>query len=225
MTPSAAETFAAHAPAYTALRRRLVPDYDEFYGTAVDALRLAARPPARVLDLGAGTGLMSAHVLDAFPDARVELFDAAEPMLDEARSTLGERVAAVHVADMAGTLPVGPFDAVVSALAIHHLEHADKRRLFSRIHDALAPGGVFVNAEQVAAPAAWLQDAYTDRWISDCRGLGASESEIGASVLRQAHDRWADTGSQLGWLREAGFATADCLYKRWGFAVYVGYVA
>jgi tRNA (cmo5U34)-methyltransferase len=222
---SAAEAFAAHAPAYTALRRRLVPDYDEFYGTAVDALRLAARAPARVLDLGAGTGLMSAHVLDAFPDARVELFDAAEPMLDEARSTLGERVAAVHVADMAGTLPVGPFDAVVSALAIHHLEHADKRRLFSRIHDALAPGGVFVNAEQVAAPAAWLQDAYTDRWISDCRGLGASESEIGASVRRQAHDRWADTGSQLGWLREAGFATADCVYKRWGFAVYVGYVA
>jgi tRNA (cmo5U34)-methyltransferase len=222
---SAAETFAAHAPQYTALRRRLVPGYDEFYGTAVDALRLAARPPKRVLDLGAGTGLMSAHVLDAFPDARVELFDAAEPMLDEARATLGDRVAAVHVADMAGALPVGPFDAVVSALAIHHLEHADKRRLFSRIHDALAPGGVFVNAEQVAAPAAWLQDAYTQRWISDCRNLGASESEIDASVRRQTHDRWADTGSQLAWLCEAGFATADCLYKRWGFAVYVGYVA
>jgi tRNA (cmo5U34)-methyltransferase len=222
---SAAETFAAHAPQYTALRRRLVPDYDAFYGTAVDALRLAPRPPERVLDLGAGTGLMSAHVLDAFPEARVELFDAAAPMLDEARSTLGERVAAVHVADMAGGLPLGPFDAVVSALAIHHLEHTDKRRLFSRIHDALAPGGVFVNAEQVAAPAPWLQDAYTEHWVSACRGLGATESEIVASVHRQTHDRWADTGSQLAWMREAGFATADCLYKRWGFAVYVGYVA
>jgi tRNA (cmo5U34)-methyltransferase len=222
---SAAETFAAHAPEYTALRRRLVPGYDEFYGTAVDALRLAARPPERILDLGAGTGLMSGHVLDAFPDARVELFDAAEPMLAEARSTLGDRVSAVHVADLAGALPVGPFDAVVSALAIHHLEHADKRRLFSRIHDVLAPGGTFVNAEQVAAPAAWLQNAYTERWLSACRGLGASESEIEASVHRQIHDRWADTGSQLSWLREAGFATVDCLYKRWGFAVYVGYVA
>jgi tRNA (cmo5U34)-methyltransferase len=222
---SAAETFAAHALEYTALRRRLVPDYDGFYGTAVDALRLAARPPRRILDLGAGTGLMSAHLLDAFPDAHVELLDAAEPMLDEARTTLGERVAAVHVADMTGALPTGPFDAVVSALAIHHLEHSDKRRLFSAIHDVLAPGGAFVNAEQVAAPAAWLQDAYTERWISDCRRLGASESEIGASVHRQTHDRWADTGSQLAWLREAGFAAADCLYKRWGFAVYVGYVA
>ncbi len=222
---SAAETFAAHAPEYTAVRRRLVPDYDEFYGTAVDALRLAAHPPERILDLGAGTGLMSAHVLDAFPDARVELFDAAEPMLEEARSTLGERVSAVHVADLAGALPVGPFDAVVSALAIHHLEHADKRRLFSRIRDALAPGGTFVNAEQVAAPASSLQDAYTERWLRACRGLGASESEIAASVRRQIHDRRADTGSQLSWLRDAGFATVDCLYKRWGFAVYVGYVA
>jgi tRNA (cmo5U34)-methyltransferase len=225
MTASAAEAFAAHAPQYTALRRRLVPGYDEFYGTAVDALRLAARPPQRILDLGAGTGLMSAHVLDAFPDARVELFDAAEPMLDEARSTLGDRVAAVHVADMAGALPPGPFDAVVSALAIHHLEDPDKRSLFARVREVLAPGGAFVNAEQVAAPAPWLQDAYTERWISACRGLGASEAEIEASVHRQTHDRWADTGSQLTWLREAGFASVDCLYKRWGFAVYVGYVA
>jgi tRNA (cmo5U34)-methyltransferase len=220
---TAVDVFAAHAREYTALRGRLVPDFDGFYGAAVDALRLAGREPREVLDLGAGTGLLSARVLAAFPAARVHLLDGAEPMLAEARTMLGDRVAAVHVADMAGALPVGPFDAVVSALAIHHLQDADKRGLFGRIHQVLAPGGVFVNAEQVAAPAPWLQDAYTERWIADCRALGASETEIEASVGRQAHDRWAETESQLRWLREAGFATVDCLYKRWGFAVYAGW--
>jgi cyclopropane fatty-acyl-phospholipid synthase-like methyltransferase len=44
---------------------------------------------------------------------------------------------------------VPDFDAIVSALAIHHLEDAEKRSLFARIHERLRPGGVFVNAEQV----------------------------------------------------------------------------
>jgi tRNA (cmo5U34)-methyltransferase len=220
---SAIAAFSAHAGEYTAVRRRLVPDFDGFYGAAVDALRLGEQEPRLVLDLGAGTGLMSAHVLAAFPRAHVHLLDGAEPMLAEARATLGDRVAAANVGDMAGALPAGPFDAVVSALAIHHLEDADKRGLFARIHHVLAPGGVFVNAEQVAAPAPRLQGVYVEHWLADCRAQGASESEIEASVGRQTHDRWADVESQLRWLREAGFATVDCLYKRWGFAVYAGW--
>ena len=71
-------------------------------------------------------------------------------MLAEAQQRLGDRVVAVHVQDMAAELPEGPFDAVISALAIHHLEDEDKRVLFARVHDVLRPGGVFVNAEQVA---------------------------------------------------------------------------
>jgi tRNA (cmo5U34)-methyltransferase len=220
---SAIAAFSAHAGEYTAVRRRLVPDFDGFYGAAVDALRLGEKDPRQVLDLGAGTGLMSAHVLAAFPQARVHLLDGAEPMLAEARATLGDRVTAVNVGDMAGALPAGPFDAVVSALAIHHLADADKRGLFARIRNALAPGGVFVNAEQVAAPTPRLQDAYVEHWLADCRVQGASEAEIEASVGRQTHDRWADVESQLRWLREAGFGSADCLYKRWGFAVYAGW--
>ena len=59
MTDRVTETFDAHAGEYDALRRRLVPPFDAFYGTAVAALELTAAPPARVLDLGAGTGLLA----------------------------------------------------------------------------------------------------------------------------------------------------------------------
>ena len=223
---SAAEAFAAHAPDYTALRRRLVPGFDAFYGTLVDALRLApasAEAPFAVLDLGAGTGLVSAHVLDAFPAARVELLDAAEPMLAEARRTLGDRVAAMHVADLRDELPAGPFGAVVSALAIHHLEDADKRSLFARVREVLAPGGVFVNAEQVTAADPRLAQSYLDRWITDCRALGASQDEIQGAIDRGAYDIAAPAEAQLAWLRDAGFAEVDCFYKAWRFAVYAGY--
>jgi tRNA (cmo5U34)-methyltransferase len=215
----AAQAFSAHAAEYTALRRRLVPGYDAFYGAVVDSLALVRGGVRRVLDLGAGTGLLSAHVRDAFPDARLELLDGSEPMLREARDRLGPAVAAVHVCDMAEPLPDGPFDAIVSALAIHHLEDPSKRALMRRAHDALRPGGAFINAEQVSAPTPALDAVYEHRWAQDCRALGATLEELDGARERMRHDRCADTESQLRWLREAGFETVDCVHKSWRFAV------
>jgi tRNA (cmo5U34)-methyltransferase len=221
--PAAAAAFSAHAPKYTGLRRRLVPGIDEFYGAVVDVLGLLDPGPARVLDLGAGTGLLSGLVADAFPGATIELLDASEPMLREARQRLGAAAGAVHVADMAGPLPEGPFDAVVSALAIHHLDDHDKRELFARLHAVLRRGGVFVNAEQVAAPSPALTDVYERMWVRECRALGASEAELDGARERMRHDRCVDVETQLRWLREAGFAPADCVYKSWRFAVMAGF--
>lgn len=220
---AAAQAFSAHAAEYDGLRRRLVPDFDGFYGAAVEAVRRTVRGEVRrVLDLGAGTGLLSAQIIAAFPDAEIELLDAAEPMLALARERLGDAVSAVHVGDMSGELPPGPFDAIVSALAIHHLEHPDQRALMRRIHGALRPGGVFANAEQVDAPTPELTALYAQRWAEDCRGLGASEVEIDGARERMRHDRCTDVETQLRWLRDAGFAAADCTYKAWRFAALVG---
>jgi tRNA (cmo5U34)-methyltransferase len=218
----AIQAFSAHAAQYTALRRRLVPGYDAFYGAVVDSLALVRGGMRRVLDLGAGTGLLSAHVQEAFPDARLQLLDGSEPMLREARDRLGAGVAAVHVRDMADALPEGPFDAIVSALAVHHLADEDKQMLLRRAHRVLRPGGAFINAEQVSAPTPALDAVYEHRWAQDCRALGASLDELEAARERMRHDRCADTETQLRWLREAGFATADCVYKSWRFAVMFG---
>jgi tRNA (cmo5U34)-methyltransferase len=220
---AATAAFSAHASQYTALRRRLVPGYDQFYGAVVDVLSLNEQPPRRVLDLGAGTGLLSAAVLTAFPDVSIELLDGSEAMLAEAAERLSGAVGAVHVADMTAPLPAGPFDAIVSALAIHHLTDAGKRQLFARAHDALSAGGVFVNADQVAGPTEPLTAIYTATWERECRALGATDAELDDAHQRMRHDRCADVESQLAWMREAGFSAADCVYKSWRQAVLVGF--
>jgi tRNA (cmo5U34)-methyltransferase len=222
---AAADAFSALAAEYTAQRRRLIPVYDEFYGAVVDVLRLAGDGGIRrVLDLGAGTGLLSAEVTAAFPGVSIDLLDGSEAMLTEARERLGPAVGAVHVGDMADALPDGPFDAVVSALAIHHLEHADKRALFTRVLTVLRPGGVFVNAEQVTAPTPELTDIYEARWEQECRANGATEQELADTYERmRRHDRCIDVEPQLAWLRAAGFASVDCVYKYWRFAVMAGF--
>lgn len=219
--PDAAEIFDAHATDYDPARRRLVPPFDALYRTAIDALTLADAPPGRVLDLGAGTGLLSALVRRAHPEAELTLVDGAAAMLDGARTRLGDERTHYVLGDLAHELPAGPWDAVVSALAIHHLEDPAKRRLFARVHAALIPGGVFVNAEQVAGPTPVLDARYAAWHERRAREAGSDDAEWAAAERRMALDRCASVGDQLCWLREAGFHDVDCLFKDHRFAVLV----
>jgi tRNA (cmo5U34)-methyltransferase len=205
---------------YDAPRRRLVPDFDRFYGTAAELVAELGVDQPEVLDLGAGTGLLSAAVLAAVPGARLTLLDGAAPMLAVARQRLGD--VPTIVADLTDPLPAGPFDAVVSALAIHHLDDAGKRDLFARIRAVLRPGGVFVNAEQVCGPTPADQARYEAAHERDARALGSDDAEWDAAVVRMSHDRCATVEDQVAWLRAAGFDAVDVDFKRFRFAVYHG---
>jgi tRNA (cmo5U34)-methyltransferase len=214
----ATAVFDQHARDYDALRRRLVPDFDAFYGAALEALGLVAPPVGRVLDLGAGTGLLAAMVTRAHPEAELVLLDGAGEMLAQARERLGDRVSYV-TADLGDPLPEGPWDAVVSALAIHHLDAAGKRDLFARVHDALAPGGVFVNAEQVLGPTPKLDAGYRERHRAQAFALGVSPAEWEATLERMSHDRCDTVADQLAWLADAGFVDVDSPWRSGRFAV------
>jgi len=221
---SVKEAFDAGAGDYDRVRRQLIPCFEPFYRTAVELLPGPPAAPLRVLDLGAGTGVLSEKVLEYRPNARVLLTDLSAAMLDEARTRLapyGER-AGFLVGDYAADLPPGPFDAVASALSIHHLEDAAKRDLYFRIFGLLAPGGWFVNAEQVAGadPAA---DALNARvWLHQVHVLGVDEAALAAAQQRMTHDIPAPVGVQLAWLRDAGFDHVDCYFKHYRFAVVAG---
>ena len=218
--------FAEHAHDYDAQRRRLVPCFDLFYGTAVDALGLREGPIGRVLDLGAGTGLMSEAVLDALPGRRDR---AARRRARRCSSTPAERLPessiATVVADLRDELPEGPFDAVVSALAIHHLEHADKRDLLRRDpRDACAPGGVFVNAEHVAGRTPVARGRLPAAVARGVRGGGRQRG--GDRGRGGAHG-----DGPLGGRRDAagvdgrrrGSSDCDCFFKHLHFAVLAGW--
>ena len=173
-----------------------------------------------MLDVGAGTGLLAERVALAIPDAQLTLLDGSPAMLATARERLGEQASYVRQ-DFADELPRGPWDAVVSALAIHHVDDAGKRALFEQIHAQLAPGGVFVNAEQVAGPTPRLDALYADWHRTRSTELGTTPEEWTAAQWRMSYDQLATLDDQLAWLRGAGFEDVDCLFKQYAFAVIV----
>ena len=214
--------FDAAAERYDALRRKFIPPFDDFYSTAVEIVPFPREAPLRVLDLGAGTGLFTDWLLRAFPNATVALVDVSPEMLSRARERFAgrdERLSFVAL-DYAREPLGGPYDLVASALSIHHLEDADKEALFGRVRDALAPGGYFVNAEQVAGATPTTSRRYVDEWLKRVRAAGVSDEDMRAMFERGKHDRLASVEAQLGWLRAAGFVDVDCYYQWYCFAVY-----
>jgi tRNA (cmo5U34)-methyltransferase len=133
-----------------------------------------------ILELGIGTGETAKRVLAQHPDARLTAIDSSPEMVERARSVVPQ--AELRVARLEDALPAGPFDLVVSALAVHHLDGAGKQDLFRRVAAVLAPGGAFVLADVV---------------------VPEDEADVVTPIdgVYDVPDRLDD---QLQWLRDAG---------------------
>src|SRR5207244_1847790 len=118
-----------------------LPDYERLQDLTAGATAVAA---TRVLELGTGTGETARRVLAANPAAVLVGLDASAEMLECARAVLPADRVQLLVARLEDALPVGPFDVVVSALTVHHLDGPAKAELFRRVRSVLSPGGRFV---------------------------------------------------------------------------------
>ena len=208
------------APTYDADRAKLIPCFDAFYRRSTD---LIAHDAKNILDLGAGTGLLSQFVRQWYPSAHIVLADLSEPMIAKARERFANDTNVTFEVTDYTTAPInGTYDSIVSALSIHHIDDDAKRALFAKIFRALRPGGTFVNAEQVAGPTPALDAVYKSLWLQQVREGGATPDQIADSLYRQQDDRCASVEDQLHWMREAGFTDADCWFKDNRFAVLAG---
>lgn len=213
-----------NAAEYDLSRRRLIPCYDQFYGTAAElAYRTIQVKSPAILDLGAGTGLLSEQVLQRFSTATLTVLDESSEMLAKAQIRLAKYTPKVFVQPMTDPLPSGRFHAIISSLAIHHLEDADKKVLFHRIFTALEPGGVFINCEQILGETGWQQALFEQTHLDDTRALGSSEEEITAAVERMKYDKCAPLQEQVSWLRALRYENAASYFHSFRFAVYAGW--
>jgi SAM-dependent methyltransferase len=169
--------------------------------------------PRRVLDLSCGDGRLAALVLEHRPSIdEVVATDISPPMMELARQRFaGDDRVDVREWDLNTPLtPLGPFDLVVTGFAVHHVDDARKRALFAEVAAQLNPGGAFANLEVVAS-------ATPERHAEFLARIGRTVDD--------PEDRLAPVESQLTWMRAAGLANVDCLWRWRGFALLVGEAA
>ena len=97
-------------------------------------------------------------------------------------------------------LPSGPFDAVFSALAVHHLDGPGKADLFVRVRRLLEPGGVFVVGDVI---------------VPDDPG------DVVTPIDDHEYDKPSTITEQLRWLDDAGLR-ASLVWSERDLAVLVG---
>lgn len=178
-----------------------------------EAALLEFVPPTtrRILDLGTGDGRLLSLARSAHADAEAVAVDFSPAMLEAARQRFAaESSVSVIPHNLDEPLPkLGKFDAVISSFAIHHLVHERKRTLYAEIYRLLNAGGVFCNLEHVASPSPQLHKEFLEH--------------IGFTIeTEDPSNKLLDVETQLGWLREIGFADVDCQWKWRELALLVG---
>ena len=208
------------AEEYDANRRKFIPCFDDYYESTTRFIAAGIDEPKRILDLGAGTGLLSYYWYQHFPKAEYVLVDVSEEMLKIARKRFsGIATVDFQIIDYADTLPEGDFDVIVSALSVHHLENDGKKNLFARVHEKLPNGGLFVNYDQFCAGQPELDGWFDSYWESQLMRSGLTAHDIALWKERRKLDRECSIEQEAAMLRECRFKAVKCVYSCQKFSV------
>jgi len=216
------EQFDAVSQKYDSQRHYLIPCYQDFYKACYPLVE--GRPLAKtVLDIGAGTGLFSYFLYQIRPELHFTLVDLSPEMLNVAKQRFADlpNFAYQQLDFSTASLP-GHYDIVISSLAIHHLEDEAKNQLYQNVYAALNPGGLFINADQVAGRTAGFDAFYKQNWRETVTVSGLDDDAIGRAFERIKLDKFATLEAQLQMLERAGFTDVDCIYKSLNFVVFGG---
>ncbi len=201
-------------------------------------LPFAASEKPAILDLGTGTGFLTAYVLEAFPHARVVAVDGAEAMMQQAQARLRDKAQALtwristfqELARESASLP--QLDAVVSCFALHHLSADQKLELYRALFGKMCKGAWLINADIVALPDTQIEERYqylrclgiqrrTREQLGEERSLSAIAQEL-AQLEQTDGDQPLRLELDVQLLREAGFQEVDCFWKETREAVWGG---
>ncbi len=214
---------AEHAQAWLERSQEAGRDRGAELETFAALLPIADDAPARALELGAGAGGLTRVLLERFPRLQVLALDLSPVMIAEGRRRLavyGERVDFVSWDLEQDGWPgeaAGPFDLVVSSLAIHHLMRSRKASLARQVFLSLRPGGTFLDIDYLESPSPSTRAQYEQahRRMTGGAEEGGGHHATGGHATGTLMDYFED-------MRAAGFVDLDVPWKQLALAIVCG---
>jgi len=208
---------------YDRLIRTFIPRYDAIIEAAADtvAAALAARrrrtEASTILDLGIGSGALSAACVERVPRAQVIGVDEDAEMLALAHRRIPERLTSLNANFVRAPFPV--VDAIVASFALHHIaDPRTKRAVYRKAFRALRPGGVMAIGDCFPSRHPALQARDRAAWRRHLERAYSPQRAIGLLRAWGGEDTYFPLESESQWLRLAGFHV-DIAWRRGTFAV------
>jgi len=214
------EQFNFIAQKYDQQRRSFIPCYDDFYKRSISLLKYYRDDFKTIVDLGAGTGLLTKEIYELYPQAHYVLMDISKNMLKIAEERFKgldhfEFAECNYVED----IPIKNCDLICSALSIHHLENDDKAALYHTLFQKLNPLGCFINLDQFVGETEAINDLYNVWWYDYIDRSEISSEEKEAWRNRKKLDKENTIPETIEWLKSSGFKKVECIYSFMKFGV------
>ncbi len=204
--------------------RTFIPNYEEMLNAAARVLELVDKKNPTLVDLGIGTGALSARCLAVKPEAVVHGIDSDADILAMAERRLAKISRQAHDFTMGNftTVDLPKCEAVVASLALHHITtRAAKQKLYARCFAALRSGGVFLNADCCPALNAKLAQQDVQHWQAHLEQFYSAKQARGFFAAWAEEDTYFPLAHELEMLRAVGFKT-EVVWRRAPLAVVVG---
>jgi ubiquinone/menaquinone biosynthesis C-methylase UbiE len=212
------------AAKYDEQRKLFIPCFDDYYGIVQTFLKHKKIMATSVMDLGAGTGLLTKFIREILPDSSYMLIDLSDKMLEIAKNRFIEYSNFNYeVMDYVSNFPKGKFDLIVSALSIHHLDENAKKNLYSRISKSLNDDGYLINLDQFNADSEDVNNFYSECWYDFIQKSGINESDMKSWQQRRELDKENSISQSIQMIKTAGFNNVECIYQYMKFGVLVAH--
>lgn len=224
MSHSVEDHFHFHVAEYDRMIRTLIPEYETMHAMIVRWCECVLPSKARIIDLGGGTGSLTAAMAERFTHAEIEVWDIDTKMFEVARHRLAKYRDRIRFVERSFEEPLPECDAVVACIALHHVKDLEKKtKIYSNIYHALRSPGIFANGDATMSLEQRTQEATYRLWTEFMMSNGMTEAEAQQHFADwKDEDRYFPLHGEFAMVNAAGFPQPECFWKYGPMAVYGG---
>ena len=192
-----------------------------------DAAKAVTPSAINMLDIGCGAGNYTLKMLSKIPNLNCTLNDLSAPMLEKAKERVSKEtlgiVKTIQLDMRALDLGRNSFDIILAAATLHHLrDDQDWINVFTKVYEALTPGGSFWISDLISHDSEALSQIFESRYGAYLESLGGPEYRQKVFEYIAYEDTPRSIEYQVALLKTIGFKQVEILHKNLCFAAFGG---